>query len=526
MNESSGTITEFQPSHGSQIVRGTASAFIFNVLGYGCLFLGQILVVRLLSHAEYAEFTVSVSFVAIIALLADLGMTPLFTRLFAHAEEEVLAKSEDRRGILLGSALTLRITLSALVALLVLLIAPFLYPGRMVHVMAVLLIGLIISSRLVIVRSVGDSVLRGMGKYYLTAVFGLFDAVAFALLMVVAIYHHFGLSEVVWIYVLCNIPGFVMLTRSIVLWARREHVRLRANWDTARSMLKLSLPLVLGTAFITMYSQVDNILLYHLSSSFEVSNYGASIRLSTAMSAFAFVLAAVTAPEITRLLHRGDELRARYLTDIALRLLVVSGGAIALVVTGVADIIVPMILGSKYVSASSLFVWTGWMLVPVFISTLLMEISIAADHAWFTTASAGITMIAVVIGDFIFIPTYGAMGAMSSRLIAITLGAGLIVWLSRKSSHFDAPRFTRAVSRTALAASIAVGLFLSLASSFAGLVASTLIALLVYFIMIHFLHVLPLREVLSLGRRLSKSENKAPLKLYKTDEKETTLAKY
>ena len=45
-------------SMGGRIVRGTISAFVLNVLAFGCLFIGQLLIARLLSQTEYAEFTI------------------------------------------------------------------------------------------------------------------------------------------------------------------------------------------------------------------------------------------------------------------------------------------------------------------------------------------------------------------------------------------------------------------------------------------------------------------------------------
>ncbi len=505
MIESISTTSSTRIPLGSRIVRGASAAFVINIATYGFLFLGQLLIARLLSRSEYAEFTVSISFVAIVALVADLGMTPLFTRLFAEAEEHVHANGEDRRGILLGSALALRVVLSLVVAALVVIIAPMLYPAPMLHYMAVLLIALLISSRLIIVRSVGDAVLRGRGKYYLSALFAFFDAMAFAMLMVLAMYRHFTLDKVIWIYVLCNVPGFMMLVRSLARWTRREHIVLRVDWRSMKGMLGLSIPLALGTAFLTIHTQIDNILLYHLSTPLEVSNYGATIRLSAAMSPFSLVLAAVTAPELTRLLHRGDQARARQLTDITLRLLLVSAVAIALIVTTMADVIVPLLLGHKYDSASSLFIWTGWMQIPIFVGTLLMEVSIAANRAWFMTANAGVCMVAVIAGDLLLIPSYGATGAMTSKLIAVTLGAGLIVWLSRNSGHLDAGRFTWAVARTGLAASVALGGFWIVQNNSFGVLPAALITLAIYFLIVHFTHVLPLREIISLLKRIRPS---------------------
>ena len=358
-------------SMGGRIVRGTISAFVLNVLAFGCLFIGQLLIARLLSQTEYAEFTVSISFVAILSLVADLGMNPLFTRLFAEAEEDVAAHKRDRRGVLLGSALALRILLSVLCALLLFVIAPLLYPTAMVNTMAILLISLIISSRMLIVRSVGEAVLRGRGKYYLAAWFALFDAIAFAILMVLAAYRHVHLDEVLWIYTLSNVPGFFMLAWSVWKWVRREKITVQVKLSSMVDMVKTSLPLALGTAFLTIHTQIDNLLLDKLSTPLEVSSYGATMRLSAAMAPFSLVFAAVTAPELTKLLRREDHSRAKQMTSISLRLLLVVGAAIALIVTSLSGMIVPLMLGGKYASASTLLIWTGWMLIPIFVATLL-----------------------------------------------------------------------------------------------------------------------------------------------------------
>ena len=496
------SVAAIHPSPGTRIVRGTISAFLPNVFALGCIYVGQLLIARLLSRTEYAEFTVSISFVAILSLVADLGMNPLFTRLFAEAEEDVSAQRDDRRGTLLGSALALRILLSILTAALLFVIAPLLYSTSMVNTIAILLISLVISSRMLIVRSVGEAVLRGRGKYYLVAWFALFDAIAFALLMLLATYRQVHVDEVMWIYTLSNIPGFIMLAWSIWKWVHRERITVRVEFSSMMDMVKTSLPLALGTAFLTIHTQIDNLLLDKLSTPLEVSNYGATIRLSAAMAPFSLVLAAVTAPELTKLLLRKDHSRAKQMTSISLRLLLVVGAAIALVVTALSDLIVPLMLGTKYASASSLLIWTGWMLIPIFIGTLLMDVSIAAGYTWFMTANAGICMVAVIIGDLILIPIDGAAGAMTSKLIAVTLGAGSIIWLSRNSGHLDSRRFVSAFVCTGFAVGAAIGVFWALRSWSIGEILSTLIMLTVYYLVIHFTRVLPIKEITSLVKRI------------------------
>ena len=488
--------------HGTRILRGALSGLVLNILGYGFLFVGQLLIIRLLSQSEYAEFTVSVSFVAILATIADLGMNPLFSRLFAEAEEEAASGARDRRGILLGSALLLRILLSVLVAGVLLVIAPLIYPEQMVHTMSILLLTLLISSRLLIVRFVGDAVLRGQGKYYISAWFALFDAIAFFSLMILATYRQMHLEDVVWIYTLSNLPGFLLLTFWIVKWARREDLEIRATLEMMRNLMHASVPLALGTAFLTIHTQIDNLLLDKLSTPLEVSSYGATMRLSAAMSPFSLVLAAVTAPELTKFLQRGDHARAEQLTSISLRVLIVIGSLIAIIVTALSGDIVPLFLGTKYASANSLLIWTGWMLIPIFIGTLLMDVSIAAGYSWFMTVNAGICMVAVIIGDLLLIPSFGARGAMTSKLLAVTLGAGTIIWLSRNTGHLNAHSFTSAFLRTALASVVSLGIFWVL-NTWSGLEFVSAAAMVLCFgLIIHYTYVFPLAEGVDLVKRV------------------------
>ncbi len=487
---------------GSRILRGAAAGLVINAAGNLFLFVGQLLIPRILTRTEYAEFTVTISFIALMAMIADLGMNPLIVRRLAQAEEDASLGRSDIRGRLLGTSLALRIILSMIVALVVISIGPLLYPPSMVRNFLILLVTLLISSRILAVRSAAESIIRSQGKYYLVALFAMLDAVAFALLLFLSRHQTLRLEGILWIYSLCNLPGFGFVVIWIVRWAKREKVLLRVDVKLAWELFRVSLPLCLGSIFLTVHTQIDSLLLYRLSTPIEVSSYGATMRLSAAMAPFSLVLAAVTAPELTRLLRREDLSRALKLTDISLRMLLVTGTAIALLVTALADIIVPFMLGGQYNSASSLLIWTGWMLIPIFAATLLMDLSIAAGFAWYMTANAGLCMVTVIVGDLILIPSNGAAGAMASKLIAVTLGAGLMVWLSRNAGHLDARHFASASLRTGLAAVVALGVFWATRAWWLGQIPSAIAMLAVYYVVVHFTRVLPFAEVVSLLKRI------------------------
>ena len=491
------------PPLGTRILRGAVSSFLIGVLTNGFLFVGMSIVIpRALSINEFAQFTVSISFVAMLALLADLGMNPYFTRMFAEAEEHVKSGLEDCRGVLLGSALALRLMMSVIVAGLVWVIGRQMYSQSMVENMSVLLLTLLISSRMLIVRSVGESVLRAEGKYYLAASFALVDAITFASVLLISRGHRLTISSVIWIYTLCNLPGFLLLLATLTFWIRRNKLKLATRFSVIREMLQASVPLALATAFITIHTQIDNLLLDKLSTPMQVSSYGATVRLNSALAPIAIVLALVTAPELTRLLHRGDQARASQLTNLTLRVLLVVSGAIALIMAVLSTDIVILLLGNKYAAAGPLLSWMGWMLIPIFISTYLMEASVAAAKFWFPTVMGAIAMVTVIIGDLLLIPPFGAAGAMGSKISAVTLGTGVLLWLSRGAGYLNVTRFLAALLRIGLAICGALLMYLVFSWLGANRWISCIVILTVYFTVVHASHVLSAQEALSLLQRI------------------------
>ena len=493
-----------KPHHslGTRILRGAVSSFFIGILSNGFLFAGQIIIPRVLSRVEYAQFTVSISFVAILALLADLGMNPFFTRMFAEAEEEAIAGSEDRRGTILGSAIALRLIMSLVVAGLVIVLGHQLYPNGMLGNMAILLITLIISSRLLIVRSVGEAVLRSLGKYYLAASFALIDAIAFATLLILGKDHGISLTGVIWIYTLCNLPGFILIVIAVGTWVRRNQLQLRVDYSFIGMMLRTALPLSLGTAFLTIHNEADKLLLDKLSNPIEVSAYGATIRLLTAASPLPLVLAAVTAPELTRLLLRKDVERSSRLTDMAIRILLTVAGAIAVFVTAANQEIIVLLLGVKYASAASLLTISSWMLLPIFMAWYTCEMSIAAGTFRPWTIYNGIIMILVVAGDLLLIPSLGAQGAMISKLTAISVGCAFLLFLQREVPYFNVRKSLAALLKIVVSIGMALVVAFILTPFDLNGWFSGAIALLVYFAMVHFTKTLSLKETASLMKRL------------------------
>ncbi len=489
-------------SAGSRLVRGAASGLFLNILSNAFLFVGQLIIPRMLSRTEYAQFTVSISFVVMMSLVADLGMNSLFTRVFSEAEEDASVGHPDRRGKLIGSALALRVGLALIVAALVLLIAPQLYSSGMVVNMQIVLITIFISSRLLIVRAVGESILKSRGKFYLAAAFALADAVAFAIALLICSGDHLSVSQVLFIYSFSNLPGFALLCVSTARWCRTERILLRVDWHTILEFIRGALPLSVAIGFLTIHTEIDKLLLDRLSSPYEVSSYGAMVRLISAVIPIPLVIAYVAAPELTRLMRRGDHVKSKRLTGLVLRFLMVSAGIIIVTLLPSSTMAATLFLGAKYSASGYLLQYMGWMLLPIFISTFLTEMSIAAGKSWPFTVYATILMAAVILGDFILIPSYGAAGAMISKLIAVSLGCVGLLGLLWKSEFLTMNLLTKLVLKVIVAMSMAFIINIAIPVGFISPWIESALLLVVFLCLVHLLKILSISDVHSLFSRI------------------------
>lgn len=452
----------------SSLRRTLAGGLLLTVLANAFLYIGHVVIARRLSREEYAIFTVVVSFISLMALFADLGLTLLFVRKFAEADERSRAGDDERRGQLLGSMLVLRVGLAILVSAAVFVIAPLLgYPNETQKLMHIMLLTLFISSRLMVVRSVGEAFVRGHNKYHFIALFTLIDAAVFAS----ALFFYGGgktldLEGAVWIYSLCHIPGFLLLIWLIGSSAKEIGFRLSIHFGMLWDMVREGLPLIFSTAFLTIHNFADALLLDKLSTPQQVSAYGAGIRILTAVIFLPTVFSAVIGPQVTQAIVRGNSEHIRTIVDRALRLLLVTALIIGLSLTCASNTIIGLLFGSdKYGDAVPIVIMFGWTFFPIVFATFLSEIAIAEGKLWISTLYMCVIMFVSVTMDFILIPSLGAFGAAASKCIAVTIGSVVLLIASRQMHVIEARRFLIFLLKCCLALGVALLAYFGIRSS-------------------------------------------------------------
>lgn len=401
------------------------SSLILSVLTNVFLYIGQLLIVRTLTRDSYSMFVVAVSFVAMLALAADLGIAPFVTKSFAEADEKKHTPEGDSRGRLLGSYLALRLLLSLAVAILIVVLSNLIgYHHEEIVLMVMFLPSLIISSRFMIFRSTGESLLKSQDRFHIVAIYAFIDSVLFAIAMYFAYSSGGDVYIVMGVYTFSNIPGFIFLFIRIYQWTRKEKLQIVIDKRIMRSSIRSALPLAIGTAFLAIHNNIDTLLLDALSSSHQVSAYGASLRLLSALIFIPSIFGGVIAPLISRAIYLKTSESLISKVHQLLAYLLSSAALIGIIISLTPDILISVFLGSdKYTDIREIVVVFGWTFIPISFVTFCSELAIAEGKLWMPTIYLSVVLVLSLISDLILIPVSGAYGAAIAKCISVSIGS-------------------------------------------------------------------------------------------------------
>ncbi len=451
------------------------SSLVLSVLTNVFLYVGQLFIVRTLTRDSYSMFVVALSFVAMLALVADLGITPFVTKSFVEANEKKHALEGDSRGRLLGSYLVLRLILSVVVAILTISISYLIgYHYEEIVLMAMFLPSLIISSRFMIFRSTGESLLKSQDRFHIVAIYAFIDSVLFAIAMYFAYSSRSDVYTVMGIYTLSNIPGFIFLFMSIYKWTKKEKLQIIVDKSVMRSSIRSALPLAIGTAFLAIHNNIDTLLLDVLSSSYQVSAYGASIRLLSALIFIPSIFGGVIAPLISRAIYYKTSGLLVSKVHQLLAYLLSSAALIGIIISLTPDIIISVFLGSdKYRDIREIVVVFGWAFIPISFVTFCSELAIAEGKLWMPTIYLSTVLILSLFLDLILIPIYGAYGAAIAKCISVSIGSlvFLIMIGQLKTIRYSS------MSKLLLLLSINVGVILIVSSIISPIIGNAVITM-------------------------------------------------
>ena len=225
----------------------------------------------------------------------------------------------------------------------------------------------------------------------------------------------------------------LMLAIGLVIIYPRENLQIKAwvfNTSRAKSMLSQSWPLILSAVMVTLYMQIDILMLKYFAGSTEAGIYSAAARIS---EAWYFIPVAIVTSVFPAIIHARKTDVARYQKRLQnlYDLLVFISLPVALIVSLGADTFIRLVYGEQFDGAGvmlSIHIWSG---IFVFLGSASGQYLLAEGFTMISFYRTAIGAIANILLNLWLIPMYGGLGASAATLIAYFVATFSILLYSK-----------------------------------------------------------------------------------------------
>jgi O-antigen/teichoic acid export membrane protein len=371
------------------------------------------LTARTLRTDGYGVWSGVSSYTGLFAVLTDLGFVTVAT--------QRMATEPDREAEWLGALVGVRVVTSLLIAAICAASIPLLLRSTgHSHTVAYVMSTTMIATGAASLLTVFESRLRsGVALAFTVLQWFMWLAAVAVLHIEHASVVAFALANTAILFVIAGLQ--LQLSRRVVDIAWRAGMRL---W---RPLVRQAVPLGVATVMITIYYQVDSVLLLQLAGARETGIYGAAYGF---LGPLMFLPAAVMGSffPVLSAIHKRDPERMRRLVQVCTDIMAVIGLPILAGSIALSGPIIHLIYGSEFTRADGLLPILMIAFVVICFGNLAGNLSILLGLQWRFAVYTTIGAVANVVLNLVLIPPYGAYGSAWATVATESVTMGLMLF--------------------------------------------------------------------------------------------------
>ncbi len=391
-----GTAGEAASAGGRRIATNVAVQVAVRAFTIGMSIVTVALTARTLKPADYGVWVAASSYVGLFGAFTDLGLTTVAI--------QRMAGDPEREAQWLGALAGARTALSLLAMAVCVVSIPLLLSAEHdAQLVALILTTTILSSGAAVLMNVFQSRLRAGLALSLTVVQSVMWLVAVALLAATS-------ASVVWFAVAYTAMIAVTAVAQIAVTRRFAHIAWRAGRALWRRLARVAVPLGLAGVMITVYYQIDSVLLLQLAGARQAGIYGAAYGF---LSPLTFLPAAVMSSffPVLSAVYRDDPARARRLVQVCADTMGMIGLPILAGTIALAEPIIALIYGPGYAQAAGVLPILMIAFVSICFGSLAGFLSPLVQRQWRLALYSTLGALANVALNLALIPAYGIYGS-------------------------------------------------------------------------------------------------------------------
>lgn len=378
-----------------------------NVVRLGLVALVSFWIARQLGPAQFGVLNHVSAVVMVFWSVALLGLdTPVIARLTRSAEP----------GVIMGSALTLRVLAGVVCALAVSAAMAAMRLGD--DGLSMVLTGIVALSIPLSAPLIVDCWFKARNEAMPPAMARIVASFLSSAAKAACLLAGLGVVALAWTIALDTLLTAVALTWVYWRATRRETgLWLTTRKQEAVSLLRESWPYVLSTAAVAAYMKVDIILLGILSTNIETGIYSLCQKISEVLYILPVVVVDVLYPQLVK--HHDADGSAKVAATQAFFDLTMAVSMVGTVVAiGLVLWLVPVLFGEPYRPTAHIFVLHAWTCVGVAMAHARFKWMAAAGLQNFAPAVTLLGLVFAVFLNLALIPSHGAYGAAVATVAA------------------------------------------------------------------------------------------------------------
>ncbi|MFC2085250.1 oligosaccharide flippase family protein [Bacteroidota bacterium] len=412
---------------GSKISKNVISIFTGRGISLLLSFLAISLAARFLGVEKFGIFASTLALIFILSKIIDFGLNQIVFRDFSRTKKDFA---------IINNAIFLRLILLFTVVLIYNLSAFLIsVPQKEVLLSNLLFINVILSSKFMNFREILDVPIKADLKMHYSMIFNVLDNLILLLMVLLMPIFNGGLYYFVIVYVVSNIPGFILL----ILFIRKKYnFIIKINYSRILYLVKEALPLLGFTILIAVFQQVDTIIIRVLESEHAAGIYSAAMRVTMPLGVFPVAVITTVFPIIVKNISIDEKTNDTIITLVNKTLFIISFIAAVLISFKSEDIIV-LIFGRDYVSSSIPVVILFWSYLFLYINNFTLDLQTAYQKQKINLFYAIVVLVVDLLLIYLLLEKYSVTGVAVAKLIAIISGSFFLYTINKRISFKHLP---------------------------------------------------------------------------------------
>lgn len=396
-------------SSNRRIIKSTYSLIANQLLRYSLNIFISVWVVRYLGAELFGAFSYIVALAGIVGIFSSLGLQPIVVR--------ELVKNPSESKVLLGTSMFLSLIAGILTFIALVIIVIFINSGEKLLLYLTLIYGFTFIFDTFKFFSFQYESLVQLDK---VAKINNYAIIITSALKVLCIYFDLGIYFLVATFILESaISGILLL--NIFSKDFYSPIKLLICKETAKSLVKDALPLIMSGFMIGVYMKIDQVMIKNLLGNEETGIFSVAVRLTELFNFMPVILLSTLFPGIVA--AKSDVKLFRKKINNLYSILIIFSYAVILFMTIFSSSIIELLYGIDFLEAKTPLMISIWAL-------LFVSLGIARNAYIITFNLTKFYLYTTILGavfnigcNIILIPRYGIIGASISTIISYSLSA-------------------------------------------------------------------------------------------------------